>query len=142
MKLHRDAKVDLIRGIPLFAACSPAELAQVASIADEIDLRDGRRLTPENTPGGELVVVVEGRAEVHQDGRVVNTVGPGEYVGEIALLSGQPRTATVVATTPVHALVIEAHAFQRLLAEAPEIRAKVERSAAERLDRDAGQAGV
>jgi CRP/FNR family cyclic AMP-dependent transcriptional regulator len=142
MRLHHDAKVELIRRIPLFAACSAEELARVASIADEIDLRDGRRLTTEDVPGGELVVLVEGSADVHQDGRVVNTVGPGDYVGEIALVTGQPRTATVVATSPVHALVIEGHAFRRLLDESPEIRAKVEHSASERLDRDAGQSGA
>jgi CRP-like cAMP-binding protein len=138
MRLHRDAKFDLLRRIPLFAACTPEELARVASIADEIDLREGRQLTREDAHGGELVVLVEGSADVHQDGVVVNTVGPGEYVGEVALVTGQPRTATVVATSPVHALVIEGHAFRALLAESPELRATVEQSAAEHLDRDAG----
>ncbi len=140
MRLHRDAKVDLLRRIPLFTTCTVEELSRVASIADEIDLHEGRRLTSEHAPGGEHVFLVEGAAEVHKDGRVVNTVGPGEYVGEIALVTGRPRTATVVATGPVHALVIEGHAFQRLLADSPELRAKVEHTAAEHLARDAGQA--
>lgn len=140
MRLHRDAKAELIRTIPLFAACTPAELAQVSAIADEIDLRAGKQLATENATGQEFVVVVEGNAEVLQDGQPVNTIGPGEFFGEIALVTGQPRTASVVATTAVHALVIEGHAFQRLLAEAPDIRTKVEEAAAEHLRRDAGQA--
>jgi CRP-like cAMP-binding protein len=139
MRLHRDAKVDLLRTIPLFSACTAEDLSRVASVADEIDLREGRRLTTEDAPGGELVVLVEGGAEVHQDGRVVNTVGPGEYVGEVALVTGRPRSATVVATSPVHALVIEGHAFQRLLEDSPDLRARIERSAAAHLERDAGQ---
>jgi len=137
MRLHRDAKVDLIRTIPLFSRCSPAELALVASIADEIDLREGRQLTKEDTTGQEVVVIVEGSADVIQHGESVNTIGPGEFVGEIALVTGRPRTATVVATSPVHALVIEGHAFRRLLEEAPEIRAKVDSAATEHLDHDA-----
>jgi CRP-like cAMP-binding protein len=140
MRLHRDAKVELIRRIPLFATCTPAELAQVAAIADEIDLRAGKQLARENATGQEFVVVVEGSADVLQDGQPINTIGAGEFFGEIALVTGQPRTASVVATTPVHALVIEGHAFQQLLADAPGIRTKVEGAAAEHLRRDAGQA--
>jgi CRP-like cAMP-binding protein len=140
MRLHRDAKVDLLRTIPLFRQCAPEELALVASIADEIDLREGRHLTEEETPGQEVVVIVEGTAEVLQHGQPVNQIGPGEFVGEIALVTGQARTATVVATSPVHALVIEGHAFRRLLEEAPDIRAKVTQAAGEHLEHDAHQA--
>lgn len=140
MRLHRDAKADLIRTIPLFAGCTADELAQIASIADEIDLPAGRQLTTESAPGQEVVVVVEGRADVRRGDQVINSIGPGEFVGEVALVTGQPRTATVLATTPVHALVIEGHAFANLIADAPGIRTKVERAAAEHLDRDAGRA--
>jgi CRP-like cAMP-binding protein len=136
MRLHRNAKVDLIRTIPLFAECTPQELARVASIADEIDFVAGRRLTKESAPGAEIVVLVEGTAEVRQGDEVINQIGAGEFVGEIALVTGQPRTATVVATSPVRALVIEGHAFQRLLADAPDIKAKVERTAWEHLKHD------
>jgi len=142
MKLHRDGKVELIRTIPLFAECTAQELARVASIADEIDLREGRWLTTEHAPGQEFVVLVEGHAEVRRGDEVINTIGAGEFVGEISLMTGQPRTATVVATTPVHALVIEGHAFQNLIAEAPDIRAKIERVAAEHMGHDADPAGA
>jgi CRP/FNR family cyclic AMP-dependent transcriptional regulator len=140
MKLHRDAKAELIRTIPLFAECSPQEVAEVALLADEIDLREGRVLATESATGQEFVVMIEGTAEVRKGDELINTMGPGDFVGEIALVTGEPRTASVVATSPVHALVIEGHAFQRLLEDAPSIRAKVERSVAERLSRDADPA--
>jgi CRP/FNR family cyclic AMP-dependent transcriptional regulator len=127
MRLHRDAKAELIRSIPLFADCTPAEVSEVAAIADEIDLREGRELTTENADGREFVVMIEGNADVGQGGRVINTLGAGDWFGEIALLTGKPRTATVTATSDVHALVIAGHRFTQLMEHAPGIREKVER---------------
>jgi CRP/FNR family cyclic AMP-dependent transcriptional regulator len=133
MRLHKDAKAELIRSLPLFADCNSAERAEVAAIADEIDLSAGRQLTVENAEGQEFVVIIDGTASVTQGDTVINTMGAGDFFGEIALLTGEPRTATVTATTAVHALVIEGHAFRRLLEDAPEIRTKVERALADRL---------
>jgi CRP-like cAMP-binding protein len=127
MRLHRDAKADLIRSVPLFADCTAEEIAEVAALSDEIDLRAGKELTTESADGREFVVMVEGTADVVKGGAVVNTLGPGDWFGEIALLTGKPRTATVVATTPVHALVIEGHRFTQLLEHSPTIDAKVRR---------------
>lgn len=132
MSLHKDVKADLIRSIPLFAGCTPAEIHEVAAIADEVDLRAGKRLTTENTDGREFVVIIEGTATVSKGDEVVNQIGPGEWVGEIALLTGGPRTATVVATSALHALVIEGHRFTQLIEHAPQIRAKIEKVVAER----------
>lgn len=132
MRLHRDAKVALIRSIPLFAGCTSDEIGEVAAIADEIDLPEGKLLTVEKADGREFVVMVDGTAAVSRGGEIVNTLGPGDWFGEIALLTGKPRTATVVATSPVHALVIAGYRFTQLLEHAPEIRTKVEKVLAER----------
>lgn len=132
MRLHKDAKTELIRSLPLFADCTPPELDEVAAIATEIDLGAGRQLATENADGQEFVVIIEGSANVTQGDVVINTMRSGDFFGEIALVTGQPRTASVVATTPVHALIIEGHAFRRLLEDAPDIREKVERAVAER----------
>lgn len=132
MRLHKDAKSELIRSLPLFADCTPPEVAEVAAIATEIDLGAGRRLATENADGQEFVVIIDGTADVTHGDTVINSMGAGDFFGEIALVTGQPRTASVVATTPVHALVIEGHAFRRLLEDAPDIREKVERAVAER----------
>jgi len=132
MRLHKDAKAELIRSLPLFADCTASEVAEVAAIADEIDLSAGRRLTTENADGQEFVVIIDGHAEVLKGEEKINDLDAGDFFGEIALLTGAPRTASVVATTNVHALVIEGHAFRRLLEDAPDIRNKVERALADR----------
>jgi CRP/FNR family transcriptional regulator, cyclic AMP receptor protein len=131
--LRRNEKVEWIRHVPLFSQCSRRELAQIASIADEIDLREGKVLIREGERGREFFVLLEGSAEVTKDGRRINTVGPGDFFGEIALVSHSPRTATVTATSPVHTLVITERSFRRLLDEQPEIQRKVLVALAERL---------
>lgn len=137
MRLHRDAKADLIRSLPLFADCTRDEVAEVAAIATEIDLADGRVLATEGADGQEFVVMIEGTATVTHDDQPLATMRSGDFFGEVALLKGIPRTATVTATSPVHALVIEGHAFRGLVDRAPDIREKVERALAERIGEDA-----
>ena len=132
MRLHKDAKAELIRSLPLFADCTPPEVAEVAAIADEIDLGAGRRLATEKADGQEFVVIIDGHAQVLKGDTAIAELDAGDFFGEISLLTGEPRTASVVATTNVHALVIEGHAFRRLLEDAPDIREKVERALAER----------
>jgi CRP/FNR family cyclic AMP-dependent transcriptional regulator len=118
-------KVDLIKHVPLFADCSRRELEQIAQIADEIDLAEGKELTRTGQPGREFFVLLEGEADVSKDGETINKLGPGDFFGEIALVEDTPRTATVTATTPVRALVITDRAFRRLLEKQPEIQRKV-----------------
>lgn len=131
--LRKNAKTELISRVPLFAHCSKRELAEVAGIADEIDLREGKELTREGAPGREFFVLVEGTADVVKNGRKINSLGAGDFFGEIALVHQSPRTATVKATSPVRALVITERSFRRLLEEMPEIQRKVLAALAERV---------
>ena len=78
-------------------------------------------LTQEGKPGHEFIIVLSGEIEVRQGGKVVAERGAGSYVGEIALLDHRPRTATVVAKTPVAIEVIGQREFAGLLAEVPEL---------------------
>jgi CRP/FNR family cyclic AMP-dependent transcriptional regulator len=133
MKLRKDAKVQLIRKIPLFKHCTGRELAEIAAIADELDLKKGTELTKEGKAGREFFALVEGTADVLMGGKKINTVHQGDFLGEIALITGRPRTATVKATSPVRVLVITARNFRRLLDKSPEIQRKVLLSVAERL---------
>jgi CRP-like cAMP-binding protein len=133
VRLRKDAKTELLRHAPLFANCSKKELAAIGGIADEIDLREGTELTRQGAPGREFFVIIDGTADVLKDGQKVNTLHAGDFFGEIALLHHSPRTATVAATSPVHALVITERSFKRLLDEQPEIQFKVLQALAERL---------
>jgi CRP-like cAMP-binding protein len=135
--LGRNAKADLIRAVPLFAKCSRAEIAQVAAIADEIDVPAGKVLTKEGDRGREFFVMLDGTADVRRRGRKINTLKPNDFFGEIALVSRTPRTATVTTTGPAHLLVITASAFRSLLDQSPKIQLRVLEALADRLAPDA-----
>ena len=136
MALRANAKVDLIRHTPLFEHCSRKDLAQIAQIADELDLPAGKQLIREGDRGREFFVVVSGDVEVERGGRKVGTLGPGSFFGEMALLSHAPRSATVTALTPLDVLVITDRAFVALLDRLPDIWLKVARALAERIHAD------
>ena len=133
--MARDPKVELLGGVPLFARCSKHDLEEIASIVDEIDLPAGKTLIREGESGKEFVVLAQGIADVEQGGKRVNTLGPGDYFGEIALVTGQRRTATVTTRSPARALVLTAPAFRSLLSRAPRIKSSVLAAAALRLTR-------
>jgi CRP/FNR family transcriptional regulator, cyclic AMP receptor protein len=134
--LRRNEKVELIRRAPLFSECSRRELEQIAQIADEIDLSEGKEMTRQGSRGQEFFVLLEGEADVTKDGTSINRLGPGDFFGEIALVEDTPRTATVTATSPVRALVITDRSFKRLLDEQPEIQRKVLVALVERVKPD------
>ena len=128
-----DTKLDLLKQVPLFAGCSKQELREIALVADEVDVPADYDLTTEGASGQELVVIVDGAADVEQDGRTVNTVGSGDFVGEIALVNDTPRTATVRTTAPTHALVVTRRDFRALMQRVPSIEAKVQAALESRL---------
>ena len=133
MRLGHNTKIDLIKGVPLFASASKHELAEIASIADEIDLPEGKVLIREGDTGREFFVLVDGTAEVSRAGKKVASIGPGDFFGEIALISKTPRNATITTTSPVRALVITDRAFRQLLDHSPQIQIAVLTALAERL---------
>ena len=133
MRLGHNSKIDLIKGVPLFSTVSKQELAEIASIADEIDLPEGKVLIQEGDSGREFFVLVDGTAEVERGGKKVATIGPGDFFGEIALISKTPRNATITTTSPVEALVITDRAFRTLLDHSPQIQIGVLTALAERL---------
>ena len=135
--LHRNSKIELLKRVPLFAGCSKKELARVATLADEIDFRPGKRLIREGEPGREFFILVDGSAEISRKGKPIDTAGPGDFFGEMALLADQPRNATVTTTSDVDALVVTARSFRDLIGDSPLIALKVMRAVAERLPPDA-----
>jgi CRP/FNR family transcriptional regulator, cyclic AMP receptor protein len=134
--LRKNAKIELIKRVPLFSHCSKKELGLVAQIADEIDLPEGKTLMREGDRGREFFVLVEGSADVRRRNRKVNTLGGGDFFGEIALVSQRPRTATVTTSSPVRALVVTDQSFRSLLDRAPDVQRKVLQALADRVAAD------
>ncbi|HEY8773146.1 MAG TPA: cyclic nucleotide-binding domain-containing protein [Gaiellaceae bacterium] len=131
--LDKDSKVAAMKHVPLFSLLSKGELRRIAQLADEVDLRAGKVLTTEGTRGREFFVLLEGSADVRSNTRLLPALGPGDFFGEIALVTDVPRTATVTTTTSVRALVITDRAFRELLRTSPEIQGKVLEAVAQRL---------
>jgi CRP-like cAMP-binding protein len=134
--LRKNAKMELIKRVPLFSHCSKKELGMVAQIADEIDLPEGKTLMKEGDRGREFFVLVEGNAEVVKGRRKVNTLEKGDFFGEIALVSQRPRTATVTTASPVRVLVVTEQSFRSLLDRAPDVQRKVLLALADRVAHD------
>ncbi|HXH96589.1 MAG TPA: cyclic nucleotide-binding domain-containing protein [Gaiellaceae bacterium] len=128
-----DAKLELLARVPLFSSLRKQDLRRIAALADELDLPAGRTLTAEGEPGREFVVLVDGHAEVRREGRRINVLDGGDFLGEIALVSDGPRTATVITTTPTRILLVTARDFRALMRELPAMRRKVLATAALRL---------
>lgn len=137
MPLTKNEKIELLRWIPLFAECTKAELVEVAISADEREAATGQALTQEGQRGREFFVLIAGAVGVTRRGRKLADLGPGDWFGEIAILTYKPRTATVTATSPVRLLVISDRAFRRVVETTPRIALKVLRNVAERLEHDA-----
>ena len=137
MLFPHDTKVDALARAPLFSALSKQELGELAKATEDLEVEEGKVLTREGDLGREFFVIVEGDVSVTQDGNEIRQLGPGDFFGEIALIyENARRTATVTATSPVHALVITDRDFRRLLKEQPGIQSKVLAAVAARLQDD------
>jgi CRP/FNR family cyclic AMP-dependent transcriptional regulator len=124
---------DYLRTIPLFSSCSKAELNRIAAIVKEVHFDAGHVICREGETGVGLHVVVEGETKVQIGGRTRRKLGPGAFFGEIALLDGGPRSATVVAETPVRTLSIPAWSFKTTLRSNPSLALKMLEEACRRL---------
>jgi CRP-like cAMP-binding protein len=111
--------LDMLGQVPLFAGCSREDLETVARLADEVDVPAGHALTREGASGREFVVLLDGAAVVERGGEALATLGPGDFLGEIALLMRAPRTATVTTTAPSRLLVLTDRAFRELTDRIP-----------------------
>jgi len=118
-------KQDLLEQVPLFAGISAAGIEELGAIADEIDVRPGTVLTHEGAREGFFCIVMEGTVRIERGGHIVNTIGPGAFFGEIALIDGGPRTATAIAETSCRLLSMTYQMFHELLDASPEIRTAI-----------------
>jgi CRP-like cAMP-binding protein len=117
-----DAKVDMLRKVPLFRDLGRKDIELVARLADTIDVPEGKVLMREGDSGSEMFVVGTGSVSVVRGGREVARMGPGHVVGEIAILSEGPRTATVTAAEPSRLYVLAHREFHTLMEDSAELR--------------------
>jgi CRP-like cAMP-binding protein len=129
-------KVDELRRVPLFAGLGKKELAELGTLADEIEVADGRALTREGESGHEFFVVVDGHVSVEIGSTRVAELGPGDFLGEIALIDGKPRSATTRAVGDTKLLVIGHREFHQLMADFPTVQTAVLQALAERVRRN------
>jgi CRP/FNR family transcriptional regulator, cyclic AMP receptor protein len=132
VRLRKDAKLELLGRVPLFAGCSKKELGEISTLADELSFPAGTTLIEEGRQGHEFFVLIEGDVDVRAKGRKVASLGDGSFFGEMSLVSSRPRNATVTASSPVRVLVIHEQAFRRLLRDSPPIQLKVLQTLADR----------
>lgn len=119
--------------VPIFSGCSKRELAIVARAAKEVSHRQGTVIAREGERGIGLFLILEGNCTVTIGGKTKAKLGPGDFFGEVALLDGGPRTATVTAQTPVRLVGITGWVFRGLLMEHPSIALKTLEAVAGRL---------
>lgn len=122
-----------LKDVPLFAGLSRRARKAVARHTDEVQLTAGSEIVSEGALAYELFVIVDGTAEVSEDGTVIATMGPGDVVGEIGVLKTHKRTATVTATSPVNALVLYGPELTALRETMPEVFTELEALIEERL---------
>lgn len=129
----KSSKVEMLKNVPLFRGLSQRQVEQIARLADEVEVAAGKRLASAGETGHELFVIVDGQATVSTKDRRTVTLSPGEFFGEMSLIDGGPRSATVDAATPMKLLVIGHREFWELLNEAPPLAGKIMRTLSERL---------
>lgn len=125
LRLRKDQKMDLLRRVDLFAGCNRGELGRIASLTTDHRANAGDVLMKRGEPGLEFFVIVEGKAKASRKGLELATLGPGSFFGELALLDGGRRTATVVAETEMRLLVLSRQEFSSLYHLVPSVAGKI-----------------
>jgi CRP/FNR family transcriptional regulator, cyclic AMP receptor protein len=128
-----DQKLELLKRTPLLAGLSRRDLEEVGRLADEVDVPAGKVLTKEGDPGNEFFMIIDGAVRIERGGKVLRTMGPGEFFGDIALVVERPRMATATAEADSRLLAVGHREFHSLMDRFPSIRISVLDSIAHRL---------
>lgn len=120
-RVSQDDKITRLEEVVLFEGCTRGQLKRVAKIADVIEVPAGAMLARKGDTGNEFFVILDGTARVELSAKRQVRLGPGEYFGEMSLLDGGPRSATVIADTPLRLLVIKRRDFSSLLRDIPDV---------------------
>ncbi len=117
--MARDKYLQHLASVPLFSKCTTRRLEEIGKVATELDLPAGKVLARQGDVGFEMFILLDGTASVTRDGQRVATLTAGDVVGELAVISGHPRNATVVAETELAVLVLTHAGLDQLLDDIP-----------------------
>lgn len=131
--MAHDEKLDLLHQIPLFAGLDRHKIERLGQLADEVDVPAGKVLVRQGDSGGELMVLASGAVSVERDGARIATLGPGDFFGEIALIDGGARVATITADEPSRLVVLGHREFHAVMEEIPEVASQILVTLAHRL---------
>jgi CRP/FNR family transcriptional regulator, cyclic AMP receptor protein len=120
-RISQDDKIDRLEEVDLLGACSRRQLRAIARISEVIEVPAATVLARAGAPGEEFFLILDGSARVEVSPRKRSRLEPGQYFGEMSLLDGGPRSASVTAETPLRLLVIKRRDFTTLLKAAPEL---------------------
>lgn len=134
-KLQRSEKLFALSGVPLFSGLSKRQLGLVERFSDEVHAEAGDVLAREGGLGREFLLILDGRARVERGKRALAQLGRGDFFGEMSLIDGEPRSASVIAVTPVTLLVMDARSFRSVLDETPPMARKIMAGLCQRLRR-------
>jgi len=138
---RRPDRIDWLKKVPLFSGLSRRDLDLVARLTDVVKADAGKVLTRQGALGEEFLLIVDGSARVERDGKPIARLETGDFFGEMSLIDGNPRSASVIAESPITLLVVESRSFRCLLDAVPGLRRKIAVTLCERLRRaDAGLA--
>lgn len=125
MFLKGSDRIEKLASVELFREFSKGELNKIDKRAKEVEVKAGRVLAKEGEPGREFMLIVQGKAHVERDGKTIAHLRGGDFFGELSLIDGEPRNATVVSDSPMVLLVITKQAFGDLMRSAPTLQRKV-----------------
>ena len=127
------ALVEQLAEIEMFSELSKKELKRIASFMTSVNVKAGRDLTVQGQPGREFMIIAEGEATVRRNGRVLARYQAGDFFGELAVIAGVPRTATVTADTDMVVEALNRREFSSMLDESPKLAKKILVGAVKRL---------
>jgi CRP-like cAMP-binding protein len=116
---------EFLRRVPIFASCTPDEIAAIGSVAQESFFAPGQIIVTQGTPGQAFYMIITGRVEIVRDGVSLGAFGPGDFFGEMALLDAAPRSATIRAIEDVSCLMLSSWDFKAVLERHPSIAIKL-----------------
>jgi len=122
---RKSQKIDLLKKVPLFSNLSQRHLGKISKHVDQVQVERERVLAQEGKIGWEFIFVLDGKARVEKNGKLIRQLSRGDFFGEISLIDGEPRTATVIAETDMTLLTVHKRSFDHLLDAIPGLQKKM-----------------